>query len=81
MNYVAFDDPEMEKCCVVPADSVSVNIPIIVTYNPAIAGSYKGFMLAFKLVDSEDFEIMATNSNLNANPARTHAFVQFTQSN
>ena len=35
VNYVAFDDPEMEKCCVVPADSVSVNIPIIVTYNPA----------------------------------------------
>ena len=81
VNYVAFDDPEMEKCCVVPADSVSVNIPIIVTYNPAIAGSYKGFMLAFKLVDSDDFEIMATNPNLSANPARTHAFVQFTQSN
>ena len=80
-KIMAFDDPEMEKCCVVPADSVSVNIPIIVTYNPAIAGSYKGFMLAFKLVNSDDFEIMATNPNLSANPARTHAFVQFTQSN
>lgn len=81
VNYVAFDDSEMKRCCVIPADSLGVNIPVIVTYNPAIAGSYKSFMFAFKLVDSEDFKIMMTNSNLDANPARTHAFVQFTQSN
>lgn len=81
VNYVAFDEPEMEKHLVVPADSIGVDIPIIVKYDPTIAGSYKNFIVGFRLADTEDFSVLATNANLQANPARSHAYVRFTQSN
>ncbi len=81
VNYVSFDDPEMEKYLVVPADSLGTDIPIIVTYDPAIAGTYKNFTVGFRLADSDDFNVMATNPNLQPSPARTYAYVRFTQSN
>lgn len=81
VNYIAFDDPEMEKNLVVSADSLGVNVPIIVTYDPAIAGKSKSFIVAFKLIESEDFRVLGVNSNLTAgNTARLHAYVQFNQS-
>ena len=81
VNYIAFDDPEMVKHLIVPADSLEVDIPIIVTYDPAIAGQSKSFAVKFKLVESEDFEILGVNTDLTAgNSARTHAYVQFNQS-
>ncbi|WP_065219273.1 MULTISPECIES: hypothetical protein [Butyricimonas] len=80
VNYVAFDDPEMEKHLVIPANSLESEIPIIVTYDQAIAGQYKSFAVKFKLVESEDFKLLGVNSDLTAgNSARTHAYVQFTQ--
>lgn len=29
VNYIAFDDPEMEKNLILPADSLAVNIPLL----------------------------------------------------
>ncbi len=81
VNYVAFDDPEMQENLIVAADSLGANIPIIVTYDPAIAGVTKSFIVAFKLAESEDFKVFGVNSDLTAgNSARIHAYVQFNQS-
>jgi hypothetical protein len=81
VNYIAFDDPEMERNLILPADSVGVNIPIIVTYDPVIAGQWKSFVVTFKLAESEDFKVLGTNSDITSgNAARSHAYVQFNQS-
>lgn len=81
VNYVAFDDPEMVGNFIIPADSLGVNIPIVVTYDPAIAGQWKSFAVTFKLAESEDFKVLGTNSDVTSgNGARSHAYVQFNQS-
>lgn len=54
VNYVSFDDPEIQKLMVIPADSIYMNIPVIVTYDMTVKGS---FVLDFKLVETEDFEV------------------------
>lgn len=81
VNYIAFDNSEMEQHLIIPADSVGVNIPIIVTYDSSIAGMYKTFTVGAKLLESEDFKVMEANANLTSNPARSHLCVRFTQSN
>ena len=43
VNYVAFDDPIMQEALTIPGDSAYVNIPIIVKYDPATAGTYQSF--------------------------------------
>ena len=82
VNYVPFDDPEMVKNLVLPADSVQVKIPVIVTYDPSIAGTAKSFIVGLKLIDSGDLRVMGTNFNITVvdKAARTHACVRFNQS-
>ena len=82
VNYVPFDDPEMVKNLVLPADSVQVKIPVIVTYDPSIAGTAKSFVVGLKLIDSGDLRVMGTNFNITVvdKAARTHACVRFNQS-
>ena len=82
VNYVPFDDPEMVENLVLPADSVRVKIPVIVTYDPSIAGTAKSFIVGLKLVDSGDLKVMGTNLNITIadKAARTHAYVRFNQS-
>lgn len=79
VNYVAFDDPEVEALLVVPKDSVAAEIPVIVTYDPASAGQYQSFILAFRLVESEDFKVLETNPDLTVNSARTNFLLMFSQ--
>ena len=55
VDYVAFDDPEMEPHLLVPGDTAYVDIPVIVLHNPEKYGST--LQLDFKLVDSEDLEV------------------------
>ena len=57
VNYVAFDDPRVKDLMVLPADSVEVNIPIIVLFDPNSAGQYFSRVLNFRLVESEDFRL------------------------
>ena len=83
VNYVPFDDPEMvRKNLVLPADSVQVKIPVIVTYDPSIAGTAKSFVVGLKLIDSGDLRVMGTNFNITVvdKAARTRACVRFNQS-
>lgn len=54
VNYVAFDDPEMQKYMIIPADSVYMNIPVVILYDTEKKGS---FVLNFELVPTEDFEL------------------------
>lgn len=87
VNNVAFDDPEMEKALVLPADSASIHVPIIVMYDQATADATTAyssyFIVPFELVDSEGLNVMGTNSDITVvdMAARTHFYVQFTQTN
>lgn len=87
VNYVAFDDSEMEKALVLPADSASIHVPIIVMYDQATADATTAyssyFIVPFELVDSEGLNVMGTNSDITVvdMAARTHFYVQFTQTN
>ena len=82
VNYVAFDGSEMEKHLILPADSLGIDLPIIVKYDQGIAGETKRFTVAFRLADSEDFKVMSVNSNLTAgNTARACGYVSFSQKN
>ena len=54
VNYVAFDDPEIQKYMVIPADSVHMNIPVVILYDTGTRGSVA---LNFKLVSTDDFEL------------------------
>ncbi len=58
INYVAFDDPEMEKYMVIPADSTTIEVPVIMTYDPNVRGVT--YHLYFQLVPTDDFEVMAS---------------------
>lgn len=55
VNYVAFDDPEMEKFLIIPPDSSYVYIPVIMTYDPTIAGTRQDFRLHFEIVPTDEF--------------------------
>ena len=57
VNFVPFEDPEMQKYCVIHPDSSSVYVPIIATYDPATAGKRQRFKLYFEIVPSEDVSI------------------------
>ena len=58
VNYVAFDDPEMEKFLIIPPDSSYVYIPVIMTYDPTIAGTRQDFRLHFEIVPTDELPIM-----------------------
>lgn len=87
VNYVAFDAPEMEDALVLPADSTTVSVPIIVMFDSATAEASTtystGFVLPFELSESEDLKVLGTNSDISVvdKAARTHFYVQFTQTN
>ena len=57
VNFVAFDDPEMQQYYTVHPDSSSVYVPIIMTYDPNTAGVYQRMYLYFEIVPTEDFTI------------------------
>lgn len=57
VNFVAFDDPEMQQYYRVDPDSSSVYVPIIMTYDPNTAGTYQHFYLFFEIVPTEDFVV------------------------
>ncbi len=54
VHYVAFDDPEIQPLMVVPADSVYMDIPVVILYDADTRGSVA---LNFRLVATDDFEI------------------------
>lgn len=57
VNFVPFDDPEMQQYCVVHPDSSSVYVPIFMTYDPDTAGEYQYMFLYFEIVPSEDISV------------------------
>lgn len=57
VNYVAFDDSRVKDLMVVPADSVEVNIPIIVLFDQNSAGQYFSRVLNFRLKETDNFEL------------------------
>ena len=57
VNFVAFDDPEMQKYCVIHPDSSSVYIPIIMTYDPNTAGERQNFCLYFEIVPNDEISV------------------------
>ena len=63
-DYVAFDDPVMEEHYTIPADSLEINIPVIITSKTS---SPK--MLDFRLVDTDDFKVMYKGTKEMGNPA------------
>ena len=54
VNYVAFDDPEIQRYMIIPADSVYMNIPVVILYDAETKGSVA---LNFQLVPTNDFEL------------------------
>lgn len=52
-DYIAFDDLVMEQHYTISADSLEIDIPIIIT-----SKTYTSKMLDFRLVDSDDFKVM-----------------------
>ena len=54
VDYIAFDDPVMEEYYTIPADSLEMRIPIIIT-SPT---TYPRKVLNFKLVENEDFKVL-----------------------
>lgn len=54
VNYVAFDHSEIQKYMVIPADSVYMNIPVVILYD---AGAKRRVALNFRLVPTDDFEL------------------------
>ena len=57
VNFVAFDDPEMQQYCVIHPDSSSVYVPIIATYDPETAGTYQRFYLFFEIVSTPEVSV------------------------
>lgn len=61
VNYVAFDDPEMLEHLVIPADSIAVNVPIVILTDPNSSSGDK--VLYFRLVENENFKLPAVSTN------------------
>lgn len=57
INYVSFDDPEMEQYYIVPKDSSSIMVPVILLYDKSIAGTRRDFRLLFDLEPTEDLSV------------------------
>ena len=53
-HFVAFDDPEIQRHMIIPADSVYMNIPVVILYDAETKGSVA---LNFQLVPTDDFEL------------------------
>lgn len=53
VDYIAFDDPLMQEHYTIPADSIEMRIPIILT-SPS---SYPRKVLNFRLVANEEFQV------------------------
>ncbi|OKZ16437.1 MAG: hypothetical protein BHV81_13465 [Butyricimonas synergistica] len=73
VNYIAFDDSEMEKYYEVAPDSSYVVFPVIMKYDPAKAGKKTDFLLIFELLPTEELPIM--------DPRFYRAMLYFTQEN
>ena len=54
VNYVPFDDPDLQRFMIMPKDSSTVKIPIVVKYDVNIKASVN---LYVRLVATEDFEL------------------------
>lgn len=54
VNYIPFDDPEIQKRMIIPADSVYMNVPVVILYDTEKKGT---FVLNFELVPTDDFEL------------------------
>lgn len=54
VDYIAFDDPVMEEYYTIPADSLEMRIPIIIT-SPS---SSPRKVLNFRLVENENFKVL-----------------------
>lgn len=57
VNFVSFDDPEMQKYCIIHPDSSSVYVPIIMTYDPNTVGVEQNFYLFFEIVPNEEITV------------------------
>lgn len=57
VNFVPFDDPQMQQYCVIHPDSANVYVPIIALYDPATAGKRQRFKLFFEIVPSENISV------------------------
>ena len=57
VNFVPFDDPQMQQYCVIHPDSANVYVPIIAIYDPATAGKRQRFKLFFEIVPSENISV------------------------
>ena len=73
VNYIAFDESEMEKYYEVAPDSSYVVFPVIMKYDPAKAGKKTDFLLIFELLPTEELPIM--------DPRFYRAMLYFTQEN
>lgn len=54
VNYVPFDDPELQKYMVIPGDSTEVLVPVVIKYDPNTSASLS---LHLRLVPTADFEL------------------------
>ena len=54
VNYVAFDDPDIQRHMIIPAEAVYMNIPVVILYDAETKGSVA---LNFQLVPTNDFEL------------------------
>ena len=57
VNFVSFDDPEMQKYYVIHPDSSNVYVPIIMTYDPNTAGERQNFCLYFEIVPNDEISV------------------------
>lgn len=80
VNYIGFDAPEMEKYLVIPADSLGVTIPIVLTYDESTFGTYQKFVVAFRLVETEDFKLMDPKKSYSVLDPLYRGQVRFSQS-
>ena len=61
VNYVAFDDPRMEKYYVIPPHTSEILVPVILLFDPNInygSSFSKGFCLHFEIVPNDEIKIL-----------------------
>ena len=61
VNYVAFDDPQMEKYYVIPPHTSEILVPVILLFDPNInygSSFSKGFCLHFEIVPNDEIKIL-----------------------
>lgn len=60
VNYVAFDDPQMEKYYVIPPHTSEILVPVILLFNPDVdygSSFSKEFCLHFEIVPNDEVKI------------------------